>query len=297
MQTAQTLNRVILIVAVWVTANLVLYFGLHWLETSTLPGKDRVSHRTLKLYSVTLSDDCDDGVVKSPPDPSEKSSSLTASPSNSSNASDRGTQPGLLYRLMPPAKVHPGEKFPLLVYLHGSGGRGSDNRKALLGLPTQMAQPAWRTRFPCYVLVPQCPELTFWSNHDDALIRLVQNAICELPIDRQRIYLTGLSMGGYGTWHLAAKIPDLFAAAVPICGEGDTETASRLVNLPIWAVHGTADKVIPVDYSRSMIAAIKAAGGQPNYTELPNVGHDSWTQTYQDPNGVLKWLFAQVRQD
>ena len=92
---------------------------------------------------------------------------------------------------------------------------------------------------------------------------------------------------------MATKEPDLFAAVVPICGGGDPRSAARLINTPIWAIHGDADEIIPVDETRAMITAIRAAGGQPHYTELPNVGHDSWTQTYRDPDGVLKWMFEQ----
>ena len=103
-------------------------------------------------------------------------------------------------------------------------------------------------------------------------------------------------MGGYGCWSLAAKEPELFAAAVPICGGGDPTSASRLVKIPTWAVHGDVDRAVPVDQSRTMIAAIREAGGQPKYTELKGVEHDSWMQTYRDPNGVLKWRFEQRNQ-
>ena len=114
------------------------------------------------------------------------------------------------------------------------------------------------------------------------------------PIDPGRIYLTGLSMGGYGAWELAARIPERFAAVAPICGGGDEAQAAKLVGLPIWCFHGADDKVVPVERSRSMVAAIKAAGGEPKFSELPGVGHDSWTPAYRD-GALLGWLFQQRR--
>jgi predicted peptidase len=115
------------------------------------------------------------------------------------------------------------------------------------------------------------------------------------PIDPDRVYLTGLSMGGYGTWDLAERMPKRFAAAVPICGGGDDTKANRLVGLPLWAWHGDADPAVPVERSRQMIAAIKTAGGNAKFTELPGVGHDSWTKAYTDPEGAIPWLFEQRR--
>jgi predicted peptidase len=115
-------------------------------------------------------------------------------------------------------------------------------------------------------------------------------------VDPQRVYLTGFSMGGYGAWGLAARRPDLFAAVVPICGGGDPRWGQALAAVPIWAVHGADDDVVPVRGSRDMIAAIRLAGGQPRYTELPGVRHDSWPQTYGDPQGVVPWMFDQVNQ-
>ena len=114
------------------------------------------------------------------------------------------------------------------------------------------------------------------------------------PVDPDRVFLTGLSMGGYGTWDLAARMPDRFAAILPICGGGDIATATRIARLPIWCFHGDADDAVPVERSRQMIAAVKAAGGKPRYSELPGVGHDSWTPAYRDP-AVLEWLFDQSR--
>jgi predicted peptidase len=144
------------------------------------------------------------------------------------------------------------------------------------------------------VLAPQCSETTSWSAWTGELERLINHLCAELPVDHRRIYLTGLSMGGFGSWELAAHRPDLFAAVVPICGGGDAAWGARLKEVPIWAVHGDADTVIPAEESRIMIEAIRKAGGQPRYTELSGVGHDSWTETYRDRKGVLRWMFEQV---
>jgi len=120
-------------------------------------------------------------------------------------------------------------------------------------------------------------------------------ALCkEYPIDKGRIYLTGLSMGGYGTWDLISRRPELFAAAIPVCGGGDPAQAEKLAKLPIWAFHGDADPLVPVERPRDMIAAIKKAGGEPKYTEYKGVGHDAWTPTYRDSK-VLDWLFEQKK--
>jgi predicted peptidase len=125
-----------------------------------------------------------------------------------------------------------------------------------------------------------------------ALFELLDSFIDSHPVDRQRIYLTGLSMGGFGTWDAIARRPDFFAAAIPICGGGDLKTASRIKDLPIWCFHGGADPVVAVELSRTMVDAIKAAGGHPKYTEYEGVAHDSWTQTYKN-NELFQWLFQQ----
>jgi predicted peptidase len=114
-------------------------------------------------------------------------------------------------------------------------------------------------------------------------------------VDEKRIYLTGLSMGGYGAWELAMRQPTRFAALAPICGGGDESQAAILKDIPVWAWHGDADPAVPVERSRRMIEAIKTAGGKPRYSELPGVGHDSWTPAYTRADGVVPWLFEQVK--
>jgi predicted peptidase len=214
------------------------------------------------------------------------------------------------YRLLKPETLETGKLYPIVLFLHGAGERGDDNKKQLLYLPEWMTQPEWREKYPCFLLAPQCPKDKWWSGSrrgqppeqsaeapSEAEVALMALMALKnsLPIDGKRIYLTGLSMGGYGSWQLAAHHPDAFAAVVPICGGGQPAWAVQLKDLPIWAVHGDDDKVMPPSKTREMIDAIKAAGGNPKYTELPGVGHNSWTPAYEDPHGVLEWMFQQHR--
>jgi predicted peptidase len=216
------------------------------------------------------------------------------------------------YRVLRPAKIEEGRKYPLVVFLHGAGERGDDNQAQLKYFPEMMAQPEYREKYPCFVIAPQCREGKSWSGFgrrrnreaSDAnepsdqlkvVMQILETHIKNEPIDTKRIYLTGLSMGGYGSWDWAAREPDRFAAVVPICGGGDESKADRLVKLPIWAVHGDEDEAVPVERTRTMIAAIKKAGGNPKYTELKGVGHNSWTPAYTDPDGVVKWMFEQKK--
>lgn len=215
------------------------------------------------------------------------------------------------YRLLTPARIVAGTKYPVVLFLHGAGERGSDNLRQLKYLPAWMAEPAAREAYPCFVLAPQCRENERWVDVAwgdpqsspqppqpgvdlAAALAALEAVLTQEPCDADRIYLTGLSMGGYGTWDLAARMPERFAAAVPICGGGDERTAARLTKLPLWVFHGDADKAVPVERSRTMVAAVKSAGGTPRYTELPGVGHDSWTPAYRDPK-LLDWLFGQRR--
>jgi predicted peptidase len=216
------------------------------------------------------------------------------------------------YRLMRPAVVEDGQKYPLILFLHGAGERGDDNVAQLQYLPEQLAQPEWRQRFPCYVLAPQCRADRKWANHDwsspddpvfpempseqlQTVMKMLRRTMSEEQVDENRVYLTGLSMGGYGAWDLAARHPGMFAAVAPICGGGDPATATRIAHLPVWVAHGDADQAVDVERSRSMVAALRVAGGSPVYVELPGVGHNSWTPSYIDHDGLLPWMFRQRR--
>lgn len=217
------------------------------------------------------------------------------------------------YRLMRPRDVDRGggERHPLVLFLHGAGERGNDNEKQLLYLPTWLADDEARRTHPCFVLAPQCRAGSSWADVDwasrtsapqrpeptvdlAAAVAALDDVMRAEAVDPQRVYLTGLSMGGYGAWDLAARSPDRFAAVIPICGGGDESTAPRLKAVPIWCFHGAADTVVPVERSRSMVAAVRAAGGNPRFTEFEGVGHDSWTPAYRD-RAVLDWLFRQKR--
>jgi predicted peptidase len=125
------------------------------------------------------------------------------------------------------------------------------------------------------------------------LREITAEVLATCAVDRRRVYLTGISMGGYGTWHWAAAEPGLFAAVAPVCGGGDPARAAALKNTPVWAVHGDQDDAVPVERSRRMIEAIRTAGGTPRYSELAGVGHHSWKPAYDPAFGLLDWMFEQ----
>jgi predicted peptidase len=215
------------------------------------------------------------------------------------------------YRLLKPADPQPGVQYPLVVFLHGAGERGSDNVAQLKYFPAWMAEPAARAKFPCFVLAPQCRNDEKWVDVDWSdpkskpqkpqptvdmvgAIAAIEETLRREAVDPARIYLTGLSMGGYGSWDLAARMPERFAAVIPICGGADEATAAKIKDLPLWCFHGDIDTAVAVERSRRMIEAIRKAGGSPTYSELAGIGHDSWTPAYRDPV-VLDWLFAQKK--
>lgn len=216
------------------------------------------------------------------------------------------------YRFLAPAKVEEGKKYPLVLFLHGAGERGDDNVRQMVHFLGQMAQPAWRKRFPCYILGPQCRNDQKWVETDWSLpethtapekpspqmrmvLEILNRTLTEEAVDTNRIYLTGLSMGGYGTWDLAARKPELFAAVAPICGGADNSKVAALKDIPVWVVHGAVDNVVPPQRSRLPVEALRKAGGNPIYTELPEVGHNSWTPAYTDNDGLLPWMFRQSK--
>ncbi len=214
------------------------------------------------------------------------------------------------YRLLRPPAPPPGTRLPLVLFLHGAGERGSNNVAQLKNGLGGFAAAALRARHPAYLVVPQVPLNQKWSNTDwnaprsaqpaepsDSLRRtmaLLAALRQEFAIDPDRIYVTGISMGGYGTWDAIARYPDYFAAAVPVCGGGDEAQAPRIKDLPLWCFHGDQDTAVPVARSRHMIEALRAAGGQPKYTEYPGVGHNSWDRAYGEAE-LYDWLFAQRR--
>ncbi len=218
----------------------------------------------------------------------------------------------LNYRLLKPSPYNADLKYPLVIFLHGAGERGSDNTAQLVHGMAEFCKTKWRQKYPCYVIAPQCPEGQKWvevdwaaDTHDmpaepseplELVLELIDTMVKDSAVNEKRVIMTGLSMGGYGTWDALARRPGFFAGGLPICGGGDPKTAERLTKTPIWCFHGADDPVVKAQRSRDMIDAIKAAGGEPKYTEYPGVQHDSWTQTYADP-AVIEWMFTQLRRD
>ncbi|MGB6222240.1 prolyl oligopeptidase family serine peptidase [Haloferula sp.] len=197
----------------------------------------------------------------------------------------------LSYLLVRPADSSPDTKLPMVVFLHGSGERGDDLELVKLHGPPKQALEG--EGLPFVVLAPQCPAKQWWNS--STVIALTKKIAKEQNIDPDRIHLTGLSMGGFGTWDIIAHAPELFASAVPICGGGDPETAPTIKDLPIWAIHGEDDKVVPAAKTREMEKALRDAGAKRlRTTYYPGVGHDSWTQAYNDP-ALYAWMMMQSR--
>lgn len=191
----------------------------------------------------------------------------------------------------------PQQKWPLILFLHGAGERGDDiNLVKKHGIPKVVEQ---RKDFPFIAVSPQCPQDSWWSFQIEALSALLDDIVANYAVDTDRVYLTGLSMGGYGTWHLAAVYPDRFAAIAPICGGGlwflgFPEKASVLKDVPTWVFHGAKDEVVPLTESSKMVEALRACGGNVRFTIYPDAGHDAWTETYNNPE-FYKWLLQQRR--
>lgn len=199
------------------------------------------------------------------------------------------------YVVYVPRAYDPGKAWPLVVFLHGRGERGRDGLvQTEVGLPSAIRRHA--ERFPCLVLMPQCPDDRHWDGARDIVETAFALTLHTYNVDPRRIYLTGLSMGGYATWHYGAAKPDVFAALMPVCGGGDPADAEALATLPVWAFHGADDAVVPVEESRRMVEAVRAAGGDIQYTEYPDTGHDSWTRAYNDPDAI-RWLLRQRRDE
>ncbi|MEH2262844.1 prolyl oligopeptidase family serine peptidase [Nostoc sp.] len=181
--------------------------------------------------------------------------------------------------------------LPTILFLHGAGQRGydlDDVRKH--GIAKVVEQ---QPDFPFIVISPQCPRREYWNI--ERLSTLLDEVIASCAVDPDRVYLTGLSMGGYGTWHLAAAQPERFAAIAPICGGGNPQAAGKLKNLPVWAFHGAKDNVVPLSESEIMVSALKVHDGNVKFTVYPEANHDSWTQTYNNPE-LYEWFLQHWRQ-
>jgi predicted peptidase len=212
------------------------------------------------------------------------------------NKSVRAGDRSMPYVVYLPREHTSKKRWPVILFLHGAGERGDNGlSQSQVGIGTAIRMHP--ERFPCLVVMPQAPRGNGWRGESNELaLRALDEVVKKYKGDPSRLYLTGLSMGGYGTWEIAAKYPDRFAAVMPICGGGDpTAMASTLKSLPIWVFHGDADQAVPVQRSREMVEAIKAAGSASiKYTEYPGVGHNSWDNAYGDAEAIT-WLLSQKR--
>ena len=182
------------------------------------------------------------------------------------------------------------KKWPMILFLHGAGERGSDINKVKIHGPPKIV--AHQKDFPFIVVSPQCPEGSWWEPFQ--LIALLDEIQATYRVDPDRVYLTGLSMGGFGTWDLSIRNPERFAAIAPIYGGGNPVLARRIKDLPIWVFHGDKDGTVPVARSDEMVAALKKAGADMKYTRYEGVDHDSWTRTYDNPE-LYTWLLSHRR--
>jgi predicted peptidase len=221
----------------------------------------------------------------------------------------------LPYRILFPEGYDQTKKYPLILVLHGAGERGSDNEKQLTHGSKLFLDSAVRKKFPAVVVFPQCPQESYWASVEidrsknplvmsfdyskpmTAPLRHAMSLVDELSktegIDRKCIYITGLSMGGMGTFEAVHRYPNTFAAAIPICGGGDTVRYKK-VKTPFWIFHGAADGVVKVDYSRALVEKLKAEKVKVKYTEYPGVNHNSWDRAFAEPD-FLKWMFGKRR--
>jgi predicted peptidase len=189
-----------------------------------------------------------------------------------------------------------GKVFPLMLFLHGAGERGTNLQKVAVHGPPKLIKQG--TNFPFVVVSPQCPTNQRW--HDDALLALLDSVCAKYKVDTNRLYVTGLSMGGFGSWSLAAKYPDRFAAAAPVCEVIDVLLASKrnqgaIRSLGVWAFHGAKDPVVPLAESQRMVDAFKRAGCQDvQLTVYPEATHDSWTESYNNPQ-LYEWFLKHSR--
>ena len=223
----------------------------------------------------------------------------------------------LPYRILYPENYDKAKKYPLILFLHRAGERGNDNEKQLTHGSKLFTDPAKRKAYPAIVIFPQCPEEGYWSSVDvnrntspftlqfdyarpitpalQAAIELVQKTIVNEGVDKSRVYITGLSMGGMGTFEAVYRYPDLFAAAVPICGGADVEAYDKRVSkIPFRVFHGAQDAVVDVKHSQAMVAKLKTLGAKVEYIEYPEVNHNSWDNAFAEPD-FLSWIFSKKR--
>lgn len=212
------------------------------------------------------------------------------------------------YRFLYPDN-DPTRKYPLVIFLHGSGERGNDNNAQLKWGVMNFASDENMKKYPAYVIAPQCPQNMGWANTTrgkngeivlqstptkpmQLVLELIDTMIKKFNVDTNRIYITGLSMGGYGTFDALERHPRLFAAAIPVCGSGDVSKAASIAHIPLWMFGGANDPAVDPNLLYDMVNALLKAGAHPGFTEYPNVGHFSWIAAYNDPM-MMAWLFSQ----
>lgn len=222
----------------------------------------------------------------------------------------------LNYRVLWPDNFSEDKSYPLVLFLHGAGERGSDNKAQLTHGSSLFAAPENRSNFPAIVIFPQCPKDDYWSNVDidrsgkgvklefnsekeptSALALVMELLAQELDksyVDKDRVYVAGLSMGGMGTFEILSRMPETFAAAIPICGGGNPALAEKYAQIPMWVFHGAKDDVVNPLYSLEMVEALLKAGGHPNFTLYENANHNSWDSAFTEPQ-FLPWLFSKKR--
>ncbi len=223
----------------------------------------------------------------------------------------------LPYRILYPDNYDASKKYPLVLFLHGGGERGADNEKQLVNGAHAFLKAENRKKFPCIVIAPQCPEDSYWASVKfertkyplelefnygfeitgglQLAIALTRDVIKNEAVDKDRVYITGLSMGGMGTLEAVYRFPNVFAAAAVVCGGGDVAAYSKAqADVPFWLFHGDVDGVIAVDHSRKMVERLKELGADVKYTEYEGVNHNSWENAYAEPE-LFAWMFSKRR--
>jgi len=224
-----------------------------------------------------------------------------------------GVTERVAYRLRAPEGAEDGTPLPLIVFLHGAGERGDENERQLIHFGNRFADPAFAEDFGGYVLAPQCPEGQRWAEAswnelpppvvDDEpsesmreVMAILDHTLGTRNVDATRVYLTGLSMGGQGAWDLAIRWPETFAAVAPVCGGADPRAVAALKDVPVWAWHGVDECAVPFERSRLMVEALRDAGGDPRFTELPEgTGHAAWNAAYATDSPLWPWLTSKAR--
>ena len=218
----------------------------------------------------------------------------------------------LNYRLLTPENAKQSKKYPLVLFLHGVGERGEDNEKQLIHGSQMFLNPTVREKHPAFVLFPQCPSNQYWAflerpeSFDNlqmggemppilqAVKEMLDTYLADPMVDKDRIYIMGLSMGGMGTFSLVSRYPEIFAAAIPICGIADLNILPKAKDIKFRIYHGDADPVVPVRHSREAYKTLKAAGAKVEYFEFPGCNHLSWNPAFNQPD-FMKWLFGQKK--